>query len=573
MEDNFIFQLLLVSVRILLAVLAVIIVLKCYNSMRKSRRDERPLLMLLNKYSREKIPVLFWENTIGRSNRNDIIIDDPAVSRSHAVLLRRESSWMINDTGSKSGILINGESAAGRTEVYIGDEIRLGKTTLILRRHDDFIDERQPLFLVKPPKKVTSPAKLLFFITLFHLLMAFEACFTAELTDYRPFTPFLAFSSVQWLMFFFSRAICRRPFFEIESLAMFLSGAGVMLICRQDYNQTFVQIGAVALGAFVYLFLVKFIENPDRVTKWRIYIMIAAALFLLINLALGTVRYGAANWIQLGPVRLQPSEFVKIAYIFVGASALDNLQTRKNLLEFVIFSGVCIGSLFIMSDFGTALIFFATFIMISFMRSGDFKTIIFSITGAVLGGFMILNFKPYIAERFESWGKAFEYVQGTGYQPAMVLVYIASGGLFGVGIGNGCLKYIGASETDLVFGIISEEMGFIVAMIFVFSLLGLVFYSRAITTRSRSTFYSISACCASGLLIFQTALNIFGATDILPLTGVTLPFLSMGGSSIVSCFGLIAFIKAADERTYSNKKRRKVEPCPFIEQTEDNDGE
>ena len=136
-----------------------------------------------------------------------------------------------------------------------------------------------------------------------------------------------------------------------------------------------------------------------------------------------------------------------------------------------------------------------------------------------------------------------------------MLTYAASGGLFGCGLGNGYLKYVGASESDLVFGLVCEELGLIVGLTIAVAIGGLFFYARAITTKSRSTFYSISACCAAGLLVLQSSLNIFGATDILPLTGVTLPFISVGGSSMIACWGLLAFIKAADERTYSIKKR------------------
>lgn len=100
----------------------------------------------------------------------------------------------------------------------------------------------------------------------------------------------------------------------------------------------------------------------------------------------------------------------------------------------------------------------------------------------------------------------------------------------------------------------AEEMGYIVAVTVAISIALLIIYARSVTTRSRSTFYSITACCAAGLLVVQMSLNIFGATDILPLTGVTLPFISAGGSSMISCWGLIAFIKAADERTYAVKR-------------------
>jgi cell division protein FtsW (lipid II flippase) len=280
--------------------------------------------------------------------------------------------------------------------------------------------------------------------------------------------------------------------------------------------------------------------------------MIAAVLLLGVNLVFGRVTNGSANWVHIGPVTVQPSEFVKIAFIFVGASTLDRLQTRQNLLEFIIFSAICVGALALMGDFGTALIFFGTFLLISFTRSGDFKTVILALTGAGLGGFIVLNMKPYVLRRFQGWRHVWEYTQDSrGYQQARVLTYIASGGLFGVGIGNGVLKYVAASESDLVFGLMSEEMGFISAVTIAIAIATLFIYARSVTTRSRSTFYSISACCAAGLFVIQMSLNVFGATDILPLTGVTFPFISAGGSSIISCWGLLAFIKAADERTYA----------------------
>ncbi len=106
-----------------------------------------------------------------------------------------------------------------------------------------------------------------------------------------------------------------------------------------------------------------------------------------------------------------------------------------------------------------------------------------------------------------------------------------------------------------MFGLVSEEMGLIVGFTIAAAIVALAFYARAITTRSRSTFYSITANCAAGMFVVQAALNILGAMDILPLTGVTLPFISAGGSSMIACWGLMAFIKAADERTYAAKRR------------------
>ena len=100
-------------------------------------------------------------------------------------------------------------------------------------------------------------------------------------------------------------------------------------------------------------------------------------------------------------------------------------------------------------------------------------------------------------------------------------------------------------------------MGLICALLFGVVIGGFMIYARAVATRSRSTFYSIAACSAGGLLVFQAALNIFGVVDLLPLTGVTLPFVSYGGTSMMGCWGLLAFIKAADERTYSSRNKKR----------------
>lgn len=546
----------IVVLRILIPLLGIVVVFQCYSSMRRQRRDEKPLIMLVNKENGDCLPVLAWENSIGRGRSCDIPLDDMTVSRDHCVLLRREAGWFVSDTDSKYGTSVNGTRITERTPVYINDEIKVGRTTLTMKRAEDYTDISKSWFFKKPGSKAgISPFALMVLISIFLLFMAAEACVSTEKTDAMPLLIYGCYMAVAWVFYLVSTKALHRVGFELESLAIFLSGVGVMLSVRQEVRQTFVQIIAAAIGMVIFCILIKFIENPDRVTKWRMVIMIAAVGLLGINIVFGSIRGGAANWIVIGGVSVQPSEFVKIAFIFVGASALDQLQRKKNLIEFIIFSAICVGALFLMSDFGTALIFFGTFLMISFMRSGNLKTVILAVVSALFGGAIILRFKPYIANRFEAWGHVWEFSNTTGYQQARVLTYAASGGLFGVGLGNGYLKYVAASESDLVFGLMAEESGLILALTVAVAIGALFFYSRAITTRSRSTFYSVSACCAAGLLVLQSALNIFGATDILPLTGVTLPFVSLGGSSMMACWGLIAFIKAADERTYAAKRR------------------
>jgi cell division protein FtsW (lipid II flippase) len=219
-----------------------------------------------------------------------------------------------------------------------------------------------------------------------------------------------------------------------------------------------------------------------------------------------------------------------------------------------VFSIACVGTLILIRDFGTALIFFITFLIIAFMNSGDFKTVGLAVSAAGLGGAIVIKYKSYVTKRFASYRHIWEDTYGNGYQQTHVLTGMASGGLLGLGIGNGSIrKYFDnyLTTTDDIFGIICEEWGFIFGIVLVLSFVAIAVSALVNSIAARSTFYSISAVAGAGMLLFQTALNIFGITDVLPLTGVTLPFVSQGGSSMISCWAVLAFIKASDIRTYS----------------------
>ena len=553
-----------VALRVLLPIYAIIIVYQCFASMRRRRRPERPLVLLQDTNTGVKIPVLFWENSIGRASGSDIAVDDPAVSRNHCVLLRRKEGWFITDTGSKSGTYLNGRQITRRAQVRIDDVITIGNTNFAFRRGEEYHEElKSSWFFSKVVNKPSiQPYKIMILVSLFHVFMGVEAIFCDAPEEYgsylNPAVLCGVYVAVEWAFFAVSTLALKRSAFEIESLCLFMTGIGVMLLARQitpgaTLQPAYVQLAGAVIGMALFCFIVKFIENPDIIGKWRHIIMIGAIGLLAVNIVFGKVQYGAANWIKLGPVTVQPSEFVKIAYIFVGASTLDRLMTKQNLIEFIGFSAICVGALAFMGDFGTALIFFLTFLLIAFTRSGDFKTLILALAGAIGAGALVLRFKSYVLDRFHAWGNVWDprYMNDLAYQQSRTLTYIASGGLFGVGVGNGCLKYLSASESDLVFGLMSEELGFIISVTLSLTIVMLFIYARSVATRSRSAFYTISSCCAAGMLVVQMSLNIFGSTDILPLTGVTFPFISAGGSSIISCWGLLAFIKAADERTYS----------------------
>jgi cell division protein FtsW (lipid II flippase) len=247
-------------------------------------------------------------------------------------------------------------------------------------------------------------------------------------------------------------------------------------------------------------------------------------------------------------VTFQPSEFVKIAFVFAGAATLDRIFAKRNLVLFIAFSGVCVGALALMGDFGTALVFFIAYLTIAFIRSGNLATVFLSVGGAAFAGMIAITFKPHVAARFATWGHIWQQAGDAGFQQTRTLMASAGGGLFGVGAGNGWLKNIFAADTDMAFGVVSEELGLLVAVIAIFALLILAFYVARASATARSAFYVTGASAAVSIMIFQMILNVFGSVDILPFTGVTFPFISKGGSSLVACWGLLAFVKAVDTR-------------------------
>lgn len=393
---------------------------------------------------------------------------------------------------------------------------------------------------------------LLIVLNLFQLMCAIPASYSDEDGfQVQVLISIVILVAVEWLYVTIFYTVMHRRNFELEFIAFFLSGVGITVIGSIEPESALKQLLMMVAGVFVFIFMVFLMGDVDLCMKLRMPVAIGAILLLIVNIAIAGVTHGARNWITIFGVTFQPSEFVKIAFIFVGAATLEKIQTSKNLYAFIAFSLVCVGSLIIIKDFGTALIFFITFLIIAFMNSGDIKTIFLAIASAAMGGFIVIKYKSYVTARFSVYRHVWEYYNDSGYQQTRVLVGMASGGLLGLGIGNGATRYVWARTTDLIFGVICEEWGYIFGILLVLSFVAIAVSALVNSIAARSTFYSIAAVAGAGLLLFQTALNIFGITDVLPLTGVTLPFVSQGGSSMISCWAVLAFIKASDVRTYN----------------------
>ncbi len=404
--------------------------------------------------------------------------------------------------------------------------------------------------------KYVDSSFILFLITIFQIISFIPVAFAGGQFHTDSATMAFIYVAFEWVYIIFMQTVVKKVNFELELIAFFLSGIGLCIAESVEAGAMKMQLLTIVLGVIAYDVLLWFIKDVKRVMFLRTPLAVFTIVFFVGCFAFiyltGNEINGAYNWISLGPVSFQPSELVKIAFVFVGAATLDKMLTSKNIYMFIAFAMGCIGVLFLMKDFGTALIFFFTFIVIAFMRSGDIRSIAFICVAAVIGAFLILYFRPHVAARFATYRHIWDLAYEEGYQQTRLLIYSVSGGLQGLGIGNGQLRHVYASTTDLVFGMLCEELGLIVAFAVVITFAVLVVYAVKCAKSAPSTFYSISAAAAASLILFQTCLNIFGVTDILPLTGVTLPFISEGGSSMVCCWALFAFIKAADIRAYPN---------------------
>lgn len=527
--------------------LSLVIMIRCIRSMLSAGFEAETWATA--RFGRDSVPVTHWENLIGRARSADIRVDCGDVERIQAVLKRLDDGrWMIFDVFSRGGVSVNGEDvAAGGAEIESGDTIRVGGAAM--RLQDIGAAKSSALDAQRTSAgKSVSPALTLFELTLFELLLLFQHLITASGT--RTLSVALGFAVLillEWFCYYAMRLIGRSGF-EIETIAFYLTSLGMSVTASAAPQDMFKQTVLILISFVLFLLLGLWLRDLRRAERTRLLVAALAVALLGLNLATSDTLNGARSWLSIAGFSFQPSELVKVAYIYVGAATLDRLYRRRNLIVFIVFSAICVGALALIGDFGSALVFFICFLVISFLRSGSIATVFLAVSGAAMAGFLAVSIKPYIARRFATWGHVWEDVYGAGYQQTRALGAAAGGGLFGKGAGGGWLTEIVAADTDMVFAVICEEQGLIIALCMVLAVLTLSFFAVRTARRGRSAYYAIAACAAVSMLMAQMALNVFGSLDLLPFTGVTFPFVSRGGTSLLSCWMMMAFIKGADTR-------------------------
>ena len=527
-------------------ILAALILFRCIKPLLTFRREPE-IWAWLCLSDGKKLPITHWENVIGRSKRSDIVIDFPTISRNHGVLTRYDDgSWSISDADSKDGVYVNGKRISIRA-LEPEDVICIGGIEMTLQP----ISHRQELRLAQLRTKASSLYSSFFtvlLLTVFQSLCCFGFLLGGEFQQAQ--SVLIGFGGIivlQWLLLLFYVCI-RRTSFEVETIAFFLSTMGMAAIAAVAPDEALKQLIALVLGLGVFLVIGWSLRDLERAKKFRYIAAVAGIGFLIITLLFGEEYYGAKNWLTIGSFSVQPSEFSKVCFVYAGASAMDRIVTKRNLFLFIAYSALLCGCLALMNDFGTALIFFTAFLVVAYMRSGNIGTIGLACASLGFAGVVALKIAPHALRRFASWRHIWEAPLDGGYQQTRALMCMASGGLLGLGAGNGWMKNVFAADSDVVIATISEEWGLLMVVMLVLSVIALGVFAVRSAAVGRSSFYTIGSCTAASILLIQVILNALGTVDVLPLTGVTFPFVSNGGSSMICAWGLLAFVKAADTR-------------------------
>ena len=289
------------------------------------------------------------------------------------------------------------------------------------------------------------------------------------------------------------------------------------------------------------------------------FLVVTGALLVVVLLpGIGTVAGGSARWLSLGPVTVQPSEIAKLALVVFGATLLTRRlkhvhEPRAVLIPLAVVVAGVGGLILLQPDMGTAVILLASAFSLAFAAGARLRHLAAAAGAAAALGFAAIYTEAYRWARFVSFLNPWGDPQGDGYQTIQSLIGLGSGGLFGVGLGASRQKwlYVPNAHTDFIYSIIGEELGLLGALLVLGLFATLVYAGVRIALRAPDTFGRLLATGITAWLGLQAVINLGAVTGLLPITGVPLPFVSFGGSSLVvsmAAVGVLASIGRAGRK-------------------------
>lgn len=346
-----------------------------------------------------------------------------------------------------------------------------------------------------------------------------------------------------------------------------LSGIGITFVTRLEPNAAMGQLVFLFVGVGLMVGTLAVVKNLEVVKRYKYVLGAIGIILLVLPMFIGTEIYGSKLWIKIGGFQFQPGEFAKaLIVLFLAGYLAENRELlsisnrtvlgikfpRLRLLYplFIVW-GICLLVVAFERDLGSALLFYTIFLIMLYVATGRVSYVLIGLVLLAVGAFGMYQIMSHVRVRVAIWLNPFEDAQNMGFQIVQSLYSLADGGLFGVGIGKG----LGASTipvvaSDMIFAPIGEEMGLLggAAVLLLFML----FAVRGLTTaaRAKSDLAAFSAAGLTAAISFQAFTIVGGVTKLIPLTGVTLPFMSQGGSSLLASFVIVGLLlRAGDEAT------------------------
>lgn len=328
----------------------------------------------------------------------------------------------------------------------------------------------------------------------------------------------------------------------INNMCMLLATSFVMLT-RLSYEKSVKQFKIVAVSLVIGLLIPFFLKKFKFLKQLTWIYGLVGAGALLIVMVLGAVTNGSKISYSLFGYTFQPSEFVKIIFVFFIAGLLT---ASKDIMQIMVASGAAgihVIILVISKDLGSALIFFVVYVVMVFIATKNYLYLLLGIGGGTAAAFIAYQLFGHVRNRVLGWQEPFQYIDTLGYQISQSLFAIGTGGWFGMGIYQGDPTSIPYVEADFIFSAIAEEMGVIFALCLTLVCISCFLMFMNISMKIKDEFYRYIAVGLSITYIFQVFLTIGGGTRFIPLTGVTLPLVSYGGSSVLTTIIMFSIIQ------------------------------
>ncbi len=319
----------------------------------------------------------------------------------------------------------------------------------------------------------------------------------------------------------------------------FLLAISFVMLARLSLEESIKQFAIVVVTDIICLLVPFIVKKAFWLNKLKWFYGILGLTFLCSVFVIGSTHNGSTNWISLGPVTLQPSEFVKITFIFFIAATLANPPGKRVMGVTILFAVAHVVVLVLEKDLGGALLFFVLFILLCFASTGRLIYILGGLAGGAGASVAAYYLFSHVRTRFQAWQNPWSDIDGKGYQITQSLFAIGTGGWFGMGLTQGRPSDIPIANSDFIFSAISEEFGLVFAIGILFVYLGIFVHFIMIAMDVEGKFYKLLAYGFSICFIMQVFLSVGGVTKFIPSTGVTLPLISYGGSSV--CSTLIVF--------------------------------